>query len=241
MQTPQAVAPAVSLSGRVLVVEDERVLCDVMADALRADGHEVFTAHDAADALDALSGTQLDLVLLDVALGTGADGVDVCRRIRASGLEDLHVVMLTARDGEADVVLALEAGADDYVTKPVGVSELRSRVRAVIRRLRPRRDDGDVLRRGELVLDSGARSVHVGATPVQLTYSEFEVLHALLAATGRLLSRQTLLRAIFGDDAFRDPRAIDVHVHHLREKLAEAGLDPAPIVTVRGAGYRVPS
>ena len=152
-------------------------------------------------------------------------------------------MMLTARDGEAEVVVALEAGADDYVTKPVGIVELRSRVRAALRRIH-RNGAGSaptepVLRRAGLTLDPATRSASVGDSPLDLTRSEFAVLEALLRAGGAIRSRAQLTQAIYGDDAYRDPRDIDVHVHHLREKLRAAGGDPAVLVTVRGTGYRL--
>jgi DNA-binding response OmpR family regulator len=153
---------------------------------------------------------------------------------------DVYVMMLTARDGEADIVLALEVGADDYVTKPVGIAELRSRVRAALRRLAPAGpDDAAALHHGEIVLDPAARSVRVGGQPVALTVSELALLETLMLARGAVRSRADLLQAIYGDEAYRDPRGVDVHIHHIREKLERAGGDGAALVTVRGAGYRL--
>lgn len=223
---------------RILLVEDDDDLRTAMADGLAADGHDVAGASHAAAALDALADAPPDLLILDVALGTGLDGVEVCRRVRSADTE-LYVMMLTARDAEADIVLALEAGADDYLTKPVGLAELRSRVRAAVRRMRPAAPAEHVLRAGDLELDPGARVARVGTTALGLTPSEFAVLEALLAAGGNVRTRWELVHAIFGDDAYRDPRAVDVHVHHLRDKLATAGGDPGLIATVRGAGYRL--
>jgi len=145
--------------------------------------------------------------------------------------------MLTALDSEADTVLGLEAGADDYVTKPVGLAELRSRIRAVLRRGAQRTDD--VLQAGPLRLDRGRRELTRDGEPISLTFSEFELLTCLMSRPGHAFNRQELMRAIWGDSAFRDPRGIDVHVRHLREKLEAAPDHPELILTVRGAGYRL--
>src|SRR3954468_9085229 len=215
-----------------------------MAAALDADGHRVDAAPNDSVALDAVARVRHDLLLLDIALGAGPDGIDVCRSVRRVDA-DVYVMMLTARDAEADVVRALEAGADDYVTKPVGLAELRSRVRAALRRLRRQTEataNGEAtgpLRLGPLAVDPAARSVRVGDRPVTLTRSEFAVLEALLRADGAVRSRAELLQAIYGDDAYRDPRGVDVHVHHVRDKLVRAGGAAGWLVTVRGAGYRI--
>jgi DNA-binding response OmpR family regulator len=147
--------------------------------------------------------------------------------------------MLTARDGEADAVLGLEAGADDYVVKPFRPAELRSRMRAVLRRAGSRALGAELLQIGPLVLDITQHEVRRDGKPVMLTFSEFELLQALMRSPGELFNRQQLLREIWGDSAYRDPRAIDVHIRHLREKLEAVPERPQLILTVRGSGYRM--
>ena len=229
-------APNTALN--LLVVDDESELRELLVRLFTRDGHRVIAVADARSAIDRASTQQFDCVLLDVALGAGPDGVDVCRELRARR-NVVPIIMLTARDSEADAVLGLEAGADDYVTKPFGPTELRSRIRAVLRRAGPRALGDEVLQVGPLVLDITRREVRVRGEVAQLTFSEFELLRALMEHPERLFSREELLRAIWGDSAYRDPRGIDVHVRHLREKLEERPDEPLLLLTVRGAGYRI--
>jgi DNA-binding response OmpR family regulator len=231
------------MDARILLVEDDADLRAAIATALAADGHDVESAADGHAALEALARGGHQLVLLDVALGVGPDGVEVCRRLRRVD-SDMYVMMLTARDGEADVVMALEAGADDYVTKPVGIAELRSRVRAALRRVAApvaaaTNGVAGPLQHETLSVDPASRTVRVGDAPVGLTRSEFAVLETILRGRGAVCSRNDLLRAVYGDDAYRSPRGIDVHVHHVRDKLVAAGGDAGWLVTVRGLGYRL--
>jgi DNA-binding response OmpR family regulator len=222
----------------ILVVDDESELRELLVRLFTRDGHRVLAVADARSAIDRATTEAFDCVLLDVALGPGPDGVDVCRELRARR-NVVPIIMLTARDSEADAVLGLEAGADDYVTKPFGAAELRSRVKAVLRRAGPRAIGDEVLQVGPIVLDIARREARVRGEVAELTFSEFELLRALMTQPERLFSREELLRAIWGDSAYRDPRGIDVHVRHLREKLEEDPAEPRLLLTVRGAGYRV--
>lgn len=222
----------------ILVVDDESELREQMRRLFERDGHRVMAVADGRSAIDRASTAHFDVLLLDVALGPGPDGYEVCRALRERR-NVTPIIMLTALDSEADVVLGLEAGADDYVTKPFGAAELRSRIRAVMRRAGPRALGDEVLRAGPVVLDRARRTVTRDGAPVELTFSEFEMLQAMMARPGELFSRQELLRAIWGDSAYRDPRGIDVHVRHLREKLEAIPEKPQLLTTVRGVGYRM--
>jgi DNA-binding response OmpR family regulator len=225
------------VSLKILVVDDEASLRETLTRSFTREGHTVEAVSTGAEAIERTGEQPFDVVLLDVALGTGPNGYEVCRTLRAQR-NVVPIIMLTALDTEADAVQGLEAGADDYVTKPFGLAELRSRVRAVLRRSGPRASNRDVLAAGGVTLDRSRREVTVGERPVRLTFSEFELLAQLMSEPGRLLNRQELLRAIWGDSAYRDPRAIDVHIRHLREKLEQRPEEPKLILTVRGAGYR---
>jgi DNA-binding response OmpR family regulator len=221
----------------ILVVDDEEPLRETLTRSFSKEGHAVQAVAGGTEAIERASSEQFDVILLDVALGAGPNGYDVCRALREQR-NIVPIIMLTALDTEADAVQGLEAGADDYVTKPFGLAELRSRIRAVLRRSGPRGMGREILAIGPIVLDRGHREVSVNDRQAKLTFSEFELLAQLMSEPGRLFNRQELLRAIWGDSAYRDPRAIDVHIRHLREKIEEKPEEPKLILTVRGAGYR---
>lgn len=187
----------------ILVVDDEAPLRMMLSHCFEREGHRVLAVADAPTALDRTASEDFDVVLLDVALGMGPDGNEVCRELRARR-NMVPVIMLTARASEADAVLGLEAGADDYVTKPFGLAELRSRIRAVLRR-RGACPDGGVLTFELVKLDRASREVTVDGEPVHLTFSEFELLNCLMGDPGRLFNRQELLRAMWGERLSRSP------------------------------------
>jgi DNA-binding response OmpR family regulator len=223
----------------ILVCDDEPSLREALRQSFEREGHRVMAVPDGRSAIDRASTQRFDVLLLDVALGPASpDGYDVCRTLRERR-NNVPIIMLTALDSEADAVLGLEAGADDYVVKPFRPAELRSRIRAVLRRSGSGGRVEAVLNAGPITLDPGPREVRRDGETVALTFSEFELLRALMSDPKRVHSRHDLLRAIWGDSAYRDPRAIDVHVRHLREKLEAVPEDPQLIVTVRGAGYRI--
>ena len=223
---------------RILLVDDEHSVQKLLTYPLRKEGYEVVSALDGREALDRLRDGRFDLVVLDVMLPE-LDGFEVCRQVRARSA--VPIIMLTAKAEEIDKVLGLELGADDYITKPFSVHEFRSRVKAVLRRAALVRADETLeepLERGELRIDFEKRQVEVRGESARLTYVEFEILAALARAPGRVFSRTQLLERVWGDASYRDPRTVDVHIRHLREKLESDAKHPDLLLTVRGVGYR---
>jgi DNA-binding response OmpR family regulator len=225
-------------SSTILLVDDEDSVQKLLTYPLERDGFRVVSARDGEEALQRFAAEPVDLVVLDIMLPK-LDGLEVCKRLRAES--SVPIIMLTARDDEFDTVLGLELGADDYITKPFSIREFRSRVRALLRRAgtaQRARETGEALEAGPLRIDPDRRLVQLDGTAVDLTYVEFELLRTLAASPGRVFSRRALLEGVWGDAAYREPRTIDVHVRHLREKLERDPSDPDLILTVRGAGYR---
>jgi two-component system, OmpR family, response regulator len=223
----------------IMLVDDEESIQKLLTYPLEREGYRVVQARDGEEALQRFAEQPVDLVVLDVMLPR-LDGLEVCRRLRTGSA--VPIIMLTARDDEVDKVLGLELGADDYITKPFSIREFRSRIRAVLRRAtlvaeQREHHDGSIVADG-LAIDPAKRTVTVSGEPVQLTYVEFEVLHTLAHHPGRVYTRQALLEAVWGDSAYREPRTIDVHIRHLREKIEADPREPAYIFTVRGVGYR---
>jgi DNA-binding response OmpR family regulator len=220
-------------SATILLVDDEDAVQKLLTYPLEQEGFRVLQARDGEEALQRFEAEHVDLVVLDLMLPK-LDGLEVCRRLRTHSA--VPIIMLTARDDELDKVVGLELGADDYITKPFSIREFRSRVRALLRRASLNATDGgrDVISVDGLSLDLAKRTVELDGRRIDLTYVEFELLRTLAAKAGRVYSRQALLQSLWGDYAYREPRTIDVHVRHLREKLDDSEL----IQTVRGVGYR---
>ena len=222
---------------RILLVDDEQSVQKLLAYPLRKEGYEVVPAMDGEEALERCRGQSFDLVVLDVMLPK-LDGFDVCRQIRAQS--SVPIIMLTAKAEEFDKVLGLELGADDYITKPFSMREFRSRVKAVLRRsdlLREEQRDEEPLATDGLMIDFAKRTVEIRTEPVRLTYVEFEILSILARNPGRVFSRTMILDRLWGDSSYRDPRTIDVHIRHLREKIERDPKEPEFLFTVRGVGY----
>jgi DNA-binding response OmpR family regulator len=225
-------------SSTILLVDDEDSIQTLLTFPLERDGYTVVQARDGEDALRRFDEEAIDLVVLDVMLPK-LDGLEVCKRLR--GQSNVPIIMLTARGEELDKVLGLELGADDYITKPFSIREFRSRVRALLRRAASPHLAGEreeLIERGELRIDVPRRTVEVRGRPAPLTFIEFEMLVVLAQSPGVVFSRRELLERLRGGADYREPRTIDVHVRHLREKIERDPSNPELILTMRGAGYR---
>jgi DNA-binding response OmpR family regulator len=226
-------------SSTILLVDDEAAVRKVLTFPLERDGYTVVQAADGEEALALFVAQPVDLVVLDIMLPK-LDGLEVCKRLRAQS--SVPIIMLTARDDELDKVLGLELGADDYITKPFSIREFRSRVRALLRRAKTTRQEADGteehLVAGDLRIDVSRRTVEVHGKRIEPTFVEFELLRTLAADPGRVYTRAMLLEALWGSSEERDPRTIDVHVRHLREKIETDSHRPEYLLTVRSVGYR---
>jgi DNA-binding response OmpR family regulator len=225
-------------STRILLVDDEQSIQTLLSYPLRKDGYHVTSALDGTEALRRFDEGRFDLVILDVMMPR-MGGVEVCRQLRSRS--QVPIIMLTAKGSETDKVAGLEVGADDYITKPFSMREFRSRVKAALRRSRmsaETQEGGGSIECGELTIDFDRRMVTLAGEEVRVTYVEFEILGALARSPGRVLTRETLLEHVWGDSDYRDPRTVDVHIRHLREKLERDPKEPEYLFTVRGVGYR---
>lgn len=223
------------MAQKILVVDDEESIVKLVEYNLRKAGFVTAAAYDGAGALGRERTERPDCIILDVML-PDMDGFDVCRELRRH--TDVPILFLTARDADWDKITGLELGADDYVVKPFSPGELVARVRALLRRRAPApAAAGRILRRGELVVDPGRREVSLAGQPVELTPTEFELLACLAEHAGLALSREQLLDRVWGADYYGDPRVVDVHIRHLREKLGSEG--ERYLRTVRGVGYKL--
>jgi two-component system alkaline phosphatase synthesis response regulator PhoP len=219
---------------KILVIDDEPSITNLVDAYLKKEGYEVYTAADGNAGLKAARAFKPDLIILDVML-PGIDGIELLSRLRRES--DVYVIMLTARTEETDKVVGLTVGADDYVTKPFSPRELVARVKAALRRIKTGSapsEAGGVLAFRHVRIDLGARQVTVDDSPIELTASEFDLLHALAENRGRVLSREQLLEKVWGGEYFGEMRVVDVHLGHVRQKLG----NPDLIATVRGVGYR---
>ena len=217
-------------------MEDEAAIAETVAFNLQRDGYQTDIAGDGRTGLRLAHEIKPDLIILDLMLPE-LDGIEVCRQLRAAGMS-IPIIMLTARDGEADRVLGLELGADDYISKPFSLRELLARVRSVLRRSELAASTGQTLVLGHLEIDPAGHEVKNKGTKVDLTAKEFELLRVLVQHRGQVLTREQLLDLVWGEDFYGDPRTVDVHIRWLREKLELEPATPSLILTVRGSGYK---
>jgi two-component system alkaline phosphatase synthesis response regulator PhoP len=229
-----APAPGVlTLTAKILVVDDEESILNLLTAYLETEGFEVYTAMDGPSGLKAARTQKPDVIVLDIML-PGMDGIELLSHLRRES--DVYVIMLTARTEETDKVIGLSVGADDYVTKPFSPRELTARIKAALRRIKlgQGHTGGHVMAFQHVRIDTGSRKVWVGDQEVDLTTIEFDLLQNLAEHAGMVLSREQLLENVWGQEYFGEMRVVDVHIGHIRQKLG----DDRFIATVRGIGYR---
>ena len=220
----------------ILLVEDEQALSEPLSFLLEREGYEVTVAEDGPSAISEFDRLGPDLILLDLML-PGIPGTEVCREIRTRS--QVPIIMLTAKDSEVDIVVGLELGADDYVTKPYSTRELLARIRAVSRRRTDQtEDDENMLTAGTVRMDIERHTVAVSGTVVNMPLKEFELLEFLLRNAGRVLTRGQLIDRVWGTDYFGDTKTLDVHIKRIRSRIEATPSEPTMLVTVRGLGYR---
>lgn len=224
---------------KILVVDDEKPIADILEFNLKKEGFQVFCAYDGEEALQKVKEVQPDIMLLDIMLPK-RDGMEVCREVRKT--HDFPIIMLTAKDSEIDKVLGLELGADDYVTKPFGTRELIARVKANLRRQMKAEteeveEETNEIVVGALTIQPDAYTVMKRGETIELTHREFELLYYLAKQIGQVLTREHLLQTVWGYDYFGDVRTVDVTIRRLREKIEDTPSHPTWIVTRRGVGY----
>jgi two-component system alkaline phosphatase synthesis response regulator PhoP len=219
-------------SAKILVIDDEQSILNLITAYLRQEGYDYFTAADGPSGLKAARVFKPDLIVLDIML-PGMDGIELLAQLRRES--EVYVIMLTAKTEETDKIIGLSVGADDYVTKPFSPRELIARIKAALRRLQSGSSaaDGQILVFEKLRIDLGARQVWLDEEPIELTATEFDLLKTLAEHRGMVLSRERLLEKVWGHDYFGEIRVVDVHIGHIRQKIGDG-----MIVTVRGAGYR---
>ena len=220
---------------RILVVDDERLLVKGIKFNLENDGYEVLTGSDGQEALEIASGQQVDLIILDLMMPR-MDGLEACTRIRE--FSDVPIIMLTAKADDMDKLMGFEHGADDYLTKPFNILELKARVRALLRRSgKKNRESGNILEVGHIKLDADARNAYNDGVITDLTAKEFDLIELLMRNPNRVYSRETLLDMIWGYEYHSEIRTVDVHIRRLREKLERDPAEPEHILTKWGVGY----
>ena len=219
----------------IYIIEDDTDIREMESYALRNSGFDILALSDGSGLAEALTRETPDLILLDIML-PGEDGLSILRRLRASErTKRIPIIMVTAKTTELDKVRGLDMGADDYITKPFGIMELVSRVKALLRRAAPEENDG-IIACGTIVMNDSKRRVQAGETVVELTYKEYELLRHMLINRGVVLTREKLLGAVWGYDYIGETRTVDMHIKTLRQKLGDSG---AQIVTVRNVGYKL--